>query len=258
MRVNRPSHTKRSIIIALGLLDFAMPSSAAPPYSLPGDFVFLRDIDPTIQQDMRYATSNNFTGKPLPGYDGAECVLRQGAADRLRRVQQELAKQNLSLKVFDCYRPTRAVVAMARWAHDGTSGVATKNYFPREQKNTLFARAYIASRSGHSLGTTVDLTLADLTAGTVANADTRLRAACDAPAGQRGSADGIDMGTSFDCFDVRSWTENTEVTDEQRRWRRYLRSVMSKYGFANYALEWWHYTFRGVTANAFDFPIPKR
>jgi D-alanyl-D-alanine dipeptidase len=258
MRVKRPSYSKGAIVAALGMAGFVMPSSAAPPSSLPADFVFLRDVDPTIQQDMRYATPNNFTGSPLPGYDGAECVLRQAVADALRRVQRELAGRNLSLKVFDCYRPTRAVAAMARWAKDGTSGAATRNYFPREQKNKLFARGYIASRSGHSLGTTADLTLTELSPVTPANSDARLRAACDAPAEQRGNADGIDMGTSFDCFDVRSWTENNEVADEQRRWRRYLRSSMSKYGFSNYAQEWWHYTFRGVTGPAFDFPIPKR
>jgi zinc D-Ala-D-Ala dipeptidase len=258
MRVKRHNYSKASLVIALGLAGLAMPSNAAPPSSLPGDFVFLRDVDPTIQQDMRYATPNNFTGAPLPGYDGAECVLRQAAAEALRRVQRELASRNLSLKVFDCYRPTRAVAAMARWANDGKSGAATRNHFPREQKSKLFARGYIASRSRHSQGTTIDLTLVDLSAPTPANPDTRLRAACDAPAAQRGNADGIDMGTSFDCFDVRSWTENSEVADEQRRWRRYLRSIMSKYGFSNYAQEWWHYTFRGVTGHAFDFPIPKR
>lgn len=256
MRAKRPCYIKQSIVIGLALV--GTPSSAAPPSSLPGDFVFLRDIDPTIQQDLRYATANNFTGKPLPGYDGAECVLKQAVADALRRVQQELAKQNLSLRVFDCYRPTRAVAAMARWAHDGTPGTATRNYFPREQKSALFARGYIASRSGHSLGTTVDLSIAELSPAMPANTEARLRAACNAPAEQRGNADGIDMGTSFDCFDVRSWTDNNEITEEQRRWRRYFRSIMSKYGFSNYSKEWWHYTFRGATGTAFDFPIPKR
>jgi D-alanyl-D-alanine dipeptidase len=257
MRVKRPGYSKGAIVVALGMVGFAMPPNAAPLSSLPADFVFLRDVDPTIQQDMRYATPNNFTGAPLPGYDGAECVLRQPVADALRRVQRELASRNLSIKVFDCYRPTRAVAAMARWANDGTSG-ATRNYFPREQKSKLFARGYIASRSRHSQGTTIDLTLVDLSAPTPANSDPRLRAACDAPAAQRGNADGIDMGTSFDCLDMRSSTENDEVTGDQRRWRLYLRSVMNRQGFSNYSREWWHYTFRGVTGAAFDFPIPKR
>jgi D-alanyl-D-alanine dipeptidase len=258
MGAKRPGHATCAFVIALGMAGLMSPAAAAPPSSLPADFVFLRDVDPTIQQDMRYATPHNFTGAPLPGYDGAECVLRQPVAEALRRVQRELASRNLLLKVFDCYRPTRAVAAMARWAKDAASGAATANYFPREQKNKLFARGYIASRSGHSLGTTIDLTLVDLSAPTSVNSDARLRAACDAPAALRGNADGIDMGTSFDCFDVRSSTENSEITDGQRRWRFYLRGVMSKYGFSNYAKEWWHFTFRGMNGAAFDFPIPKR
>ena len=195
--VRRGQHSRRKLrAICAGIASVAAASvcSAAPPSSLPADLVFLRDVDPTIQQDIRYATPNNFTGKPLPGYDGAECVLKKPVAEALRRAQQELAGRNLSLKVFDCYRPTRAVTAMARWANDGTSGEATRNYFPRTPKNTLFARGYIASRSGHSLGTTIDLSIVDLSTTAPEKPNTALRAACDAPATQRGNADGNRYG----------------------------------------------------------------
>src|SRR5689334_9090392 len=98
------------------LLAAALVLAAIPAYArdmLPPGFVYLRDIDPTIVQDIRYATSDNFTGHPLPGYGAGECILRREAAEALRRVQAELAPEKLSLKVYDCYRPTRAVRAMA-------------------------------------------------------------------------------------------------------------------------------------------------
>src|SRR5215470_19722267 len=110
----------RSLYYALALtlpLLLAAPASARD--MLPPGFVYLRDVDSSIVQDMRYATADNFTGHPLPGYGAAECVLRREAADGLKRVQADLARENLSLKVYDCYRPTRAVRAMEAWAHDG-------------------------------------------------------------------------------------------------------------------------------------------
>ena len=126
---------------------------------LPPGFVYLRDVDSSIAQDMRYATSDNFTGRPLPGYGAGECILRREAADALKLVQADLAKENLGLKVYDCYRPTRAVRAMAAWAHDGDDSATTKRFYPELQKRNLFRLGYIAAQSKHSTGTTVDLTL---------------------------------------------------------------------------------------------------
>src|ERR1043165_7823883 len=92
--------------------------SAAHAQSLPGDFVYLRDIDPGIIQDVRYATSNNFVGRPLAGYNAGECVVKREVGLRLKAVQQELAAQNLSLKMFDCYRPARASLDMVKWSQN--------------------------------------------------------------------------------------------------------------------------------------------
>ena len=119
---------------------------------LPGDFVYLRDVDPTIIQDIRYATSNNFTGRRLSGYDAPECVVKRGLGLRLKVVQQELAKQNLSLKMFDCYRPTRAVADMVSWAHRGKETAAEHRYMPALSKADLFRLGYVATHSGHSTG----------------------------------------------------------------------------------------------------------
>src|SRR5947207_13295927 len=116
--------------------------------SLPGGFAYLRDIDPTIIQDIRYAGSNNFVGRPLRGYKAAECVVKRGVGLALQRVQQELALQKLSLKMLDCYRPARAVADMVAWARDGQETPAQKRYNPAISKKDLFRLGYIAEHSG--------------------------------------------------------------------------------------------------------------
>ncbi|MGC2114153.1 MAG: M15 family metallopeptidase, partial [Pseudolabrys sp.] len=133
--MNRPLHFP--LLLALLL---ATPAHARG--MLPPGFVYLRDVDNTIAQDIRYATADNFTGRPLPGYNAAECVLRREAAEALKRVQADLAKENLGLKVYDCYRPTRAVRAMAAWSHDGEDSPATRRFYPSLHKRNLFALGY--------------------------------------------------------------------------------------------------------------------
>src|SRR5665648_404470 len=121
----------------VALLALSGPAAAAE--RLPAGFVYLRDVDPSIAQDMRYAGPDNFTGRPLPGYGAPECVLRRSVAQALAQVQADLARENLSLKVYDCYRPTRAVRAFMRWASDGARDAPTKRFFPALEKRTLFA-----------------------------------------------------------------------------------------------------------------------
>ncbi|MGN1287765.1 MAG: M15 family metallopeptidase, partial [Bradyrhizobium sp.] len=117
---------------------------------LPGDFAFLRDIDPTIIQDIRYAGANNFMGRPIAGYDAAECVVKREVGLRLKAVQRELARQKLSLKMFDCYRPARAVADMVAWSRNGKETAAERRYNPAFSKADLFRLGYIATHSGHS------------------------------------------------------------------------------------------------------------
>jgi len=227
---------------------------------LPPGFVYLRDIDSSIAQDMRYATSDNFTGHPLPGYAAPECVLRREAADALKSVQADLAKENLSLKVYDCYRPTRAVRAMAAWAHDGEDSEAAKRFYPALQKRNLFRLGYIAAQSKHSTGTTVDLTLIKRPPAAAAAFDPAARyGPCTGPATKRSPDNSIDMGTSFDCFDLRSYGANKEISPEQKRWRATLNAAMRRHGFANYFREWWHFSFTGAPEpRAYDFAIGPR
>ncbi len=225
--------------------------------TLPDGLVYLRDVDPSITQDMRYAGSNNFVGRPLDGYGAAECILRKDVAAALARVQMDLAGAGLSLKVYDCYRPLRAVRTMAQWANDGRSS-GTKRFYPRLQKNVLFGLGYIASHSAHSTGNTVDLTLVQVPPAPAAAFDSAAAyGPCTGPAAQRSPDTSIDMGTGYDCFDSVSSTASAGITAEQRRRRSQLVAAMAKRGFANYHREWWHFSY-GNRGPSYDVPIRPR
>jgi D-alanyl-D-alanine dipeptidase len=169
-------------------------SSYVHAQALPGGFVYLRDIDPSIIQDIRYAGANNFLGRPLAGYDSAECVVKREVGLRLKSIQQELARQNLSLKMLDCYRPARAVADMWAWAHNGKETAADKRFSPAFSKKDLFRLGYIATRSGHSTGAALDLTLVDLKADNSAAFDSsRSYADCTAEVLLRAPEGSLDM-----------------------------------------------------------------
>jgi D-alanyl-D-alanine dipeptidase len=226
--------------------------------TLPDNLVYLRDIDPTIAQDIRYASSNNFVGRPLDGYEAPECILRRDVAVALAQVQKDLAAANLGLKVYDCYRPTRAVRTMALWANDGRPGGATKRFYPKLQKNTLFGSGYIASRSAHSTGTAIDLTLVHRPREEVPPFDPAASyGACTEPVEKRSPDDSLDMGTGYDCFDVKSWTWSGGISAEQRGSRDKMLSAMRRRGFSNYQREWWHFTY-GAPYAYYDVPIRAR
>ncbi len=231
---------------------------AAAGANLPPGFVYLRAVAPDIAQDMRYASDDNFTGRPLPGYGAAECVLRREAADALARVEADLGQQGLGLKVYDCYRPTRAVAAMARWAAD-PGRQSTKRFYPKLDKRNLFALGFIASHSAHSTGTAVDLTLVRRDAKPAPPFDPHAAyGGCTAPAEARAPDNTIDMGTGFDCFDEKSFTNNGTITAEQKRWRAVLVAAMRKRGFRNYFREWWHFSYGPRPREAYDLPIGPR
>jgi zinc D-Ala-D-Ala dipeptidase len=230
--------------------------SSAGAQTLPGGFVLLRDIDPGILQDIRYAGSNNFVGRPLAGYDAAECVVKRDVGLALKRVQAELARQKLSLKMLDCYRPARAVHDMVLWAQNGRETAAERRYNPAFSKQDLFRLGYIAEHSGHSTGAAVDLTLADLAASHSAAFDpNRAYADCTAPEAARAPEGSVDMGTGYDCSDLKAHTAASSITPAQRRWRNILVAAMAKQGFVNYAKEWWHFSLPGTAGPAYDFPI---
>jgi zinc D-Ala-D-Ala dipeptidase len=255
MTIERATFVK-AIVIALVVVAFASPARAP---TMPGGFVFLRDVDPTIRQDIRYAGSNNFVGRPLAGYGAAECVVKRNVGLALKTIQQELAAQKLSLKMLDCYRPARAVHDMVVWAQNGKETPAERRYNPAFPKQDLFRLGYIAEYSGHSTGAALDLTLVDLTADNSARFDPdKAYADCTAPAAARAPEASVDMGTGYDCSDVMAHTAAKSISPAQRRWRNVLVSAMAKQGFVNYSKEWWHFSLPGGAGPAYDFPITAR
>jgi D-alanyl-D-alanine dipeptidase len=258
---DKPGHDGRgwdvkTIVVALVLLASV---SQALAQSLPGGFAYLRDIDPSIIQDIRYAGSNNFMGRPLSGYGVAECVVKREVGLALKVIQQELARQKLSLKMFDCYRPARASHDMVLWAQNGRETPAERRYNPAFSKQELFRLGYIAERSGHSTGAALDLTLVDLTADNSARFDpAKPYADCTAPVAARAPEGSVDMGTGYDCSDPKAHTAAASITPVQRKWRNLLVATMSKQGFVNYSKEWWHFSLPGAGGQAYDFPITAR
>jgi D-alanyl-D-alanine dipeptidase len=235
--------------------DFAKMEDDAQP-----SLVHLREIDASILQDIRYAGSNNFTGKPVPGYAAPECLLLRDAAEALSRVQRQLRQRNLSLKVYDCYRPRRAVRAFRAWVRDPAVVPSLKRFHPNLDKTRLIDLGYIAAVSRHSRGDAVDLTLVALPAGP-APAFMRNVAygPCNGPEKHRAPDNSVDMGTSFDCFDPSSHTAAPGLSREQARWRRVLIEAMASQGFRNYPKEWWHFTYRPERrGRSFDVPVVQR
>lgn len=237
------------------------PSAPAvtPAGGLPAPFVFLADVDPTILQDIRYAGDNNFTGKSVPGYAAAECVLTKQAAEALARVQAALRPQGLSLKVYDCYRPQRAVMSFVAWGKARDPRPATKRFFPNLRKEQLVPLGYIAEQSSHPRGVAIDLTLVKLPVASVPAFDAKATyAACTAKVEKRSPDNSVDMGTGYDCFDTLSHTANPRVAKAQRTWRQTLLSAMTKEKFENFEKEWWHYVFPSPDQTVHDFEISKR
>jgi D-alanyl-D-alanine dipeptidase len=235
------------------LVLLALPAAARE--TMPKDFVYLRDGAPAVAQEIRYATADNFTARALPGYQAGECVLRRDAALALAKVAQDLAAHHVGLKVYDCYRPERAVRAFWRWSQDHR-GDGDKRFYPNVPKSELFSLGYIASHSRHSAGTAVDLTLVPLDASPPVRPENR-NAPCTAPAEKRAPDNSLDMGTGFDCLDAKSYTRSRAVTPEQRRFRELLNTAMRKRGFRNYFREWWHYEYSSPRGY-YDFPILPR
>jgi D-alanyl-D-alanine dipeptidase len=250
---------------AIAVMGCCGSAQAREPAPLPRGFVYLSEMarpdgTPPILQDMKYAGPDNFTGARVPGYEAAECVLLRPVAEALVRAQASLVKHGLSLKVYDCYRPTRAVRSLAAWAETGGRSEPAKRFYPGLRRQALLA-GYIARHSAHAQGTTVDLTLVELPVREVPAFDGSARYGdCTGPAGARAPDTSVDMGTGFDCFDARSHTAAKGLSPEQRRWRHMLVEVMQQHGFRNYPREWWHFTFTAqrLEGIAHDFAIVPR
>jgi D-alanyl-D-alanine dipeptidase len=196
--------------------------------------VVLQEFMPDLCVDVRYAGSNNFTGQPVPGYESALLLLSRAAAEALAAVQQTLAVAGLACKVFDAYRPQRAVDHFLAWTRSADDPGIKQRYYPALAKRDLFRLGYLVRNSSHSRGSTVDLTLVDSR-----------------------STEELDMGTAFDFFDERSRPDSLLVSAQQRANRCLLRSVMGSHGFLPLAEEWWHFTLQDEPwpDTAFDFVV---
>jgi len=220
-------------------------------------FVEIREVIPDIILDLRYLTNHNFLGVPVDGYESEKCYITEAAADSLAKVQAELRKFNLSLKIYDAYRPQRAVDHFVRWAKNLSDTLTKKEFYPTVNKSNLFTDGYIAEKSGHSRGSTIDLTIVPIPLPSQPEFDFENQCECFESTEKRFKDNSIDMGTGFDCFNELSHTENPALNPQQRANRLLLKSLMDKYGFKNLAEEWWHFTLRAepFPKTYFDFEI---
>ncbi|MFH8801443.1 M15 family metallopeptidase [Streptomyces sp. NPDC017936] len=260
--MTRLSSAVRGVVTALAaLLTVTVASATARAHTgptAPAGFVALRSVDPTILQEMRYFTPHNFVGARIDGYRRPLCILTRPAAQALHRAQTKLLRQGYTLKVYDCYRPQRAVNHFVRWAQDLDDEAMKAEFYPNVDKSRLFEDGYIAEKSGHSRGSTVDLTLVKLPARpTPPYVPGKPLVPCHAPQDERFPDNSVDMGTGFDCFDTLSHTLDPRVQGEQRANRLLLKSTLEELGFVNLAEEWWHYTFKPepYPDTYFDFPV---
>ena len=201
---------------------------------LPEGFIYLDNIAPTIRVELRYLSNNNFIGKPINGYKSNCIVTTAKTAKSLKKIQQELLKKDLSLKIFDAYRPQQAVNHFVKWARVLNDTLMKKEYYPNVPKSELFIRGYIASKSGHSRGSTVDLTIIETNTGKE-----------------------LDMGSTYDFFGVESHPFHKEISKKQKENRMLLRKIMLANSFKPYENEWWHFTLKNepFPKNYFNFSI---
>ena len=227
------------------------------PQNIPNGFVEIREVIPDIILDLRYLTSHNFLGVPVDGYQAEKCYITKDAADSLAKVQAELKIFNLSLKIYDAYRPQRAVDHFVRWAEAISDTLTKKEFYPTVDKSRLFIDGYIAEKSGHSRGSTVDLTIVPIPLPLQPAFDINDQCECYKPKEKRFKDNSLDMGTGFDCFNELSHTNNPNLSPQQRANRLLLKSLMDKYGFRNLAEEWWHFTLKNepFPKTYFDFVI---
>lgn len=263
MPMSRLSAVLRTLALPLTALlaVSAAPAPAAhaePEPRPPKEFVALSDVDPTILQEMRYFTRHNFTGHRVDGYRRPVCLLTRPAAEALHRAQRVLLRKGYTLKVYDCYRPQRAVNDFVAWAKDLGDERMKAEFYPQVDKSRLFLDGYIAEKSGHSRGSTMDVTLVRLPARpTRPYVPGEPLVPCYAPKGVRFPDNSVDMGTGYDCFDTLSHTLDPRIDGRRRANRLLLKSTLEGAGFVNLKEEWWHYTLRDepFRDTYFDFPV---
>jgi len=216
------------------LLLFAVSAVAQ---GLPEGFVYVDEYIPNAVVELRYYSKDNFMGCQAEGYRSPRCILTEKAANALKNVQAELKNFGLGIKIFDAYRPQRAVNHFVRWAKNLSDTLMKAKYYPEVEKRSLFKKGYIADKSSHSRGRTVDLTLVNKAHGE--------------------EPQELDMGTGFDFFGPQSWPTYLLISAQARAHRMLLQQIMVENGFVPYFAEWWHFTLKNepFPDQYFDFPI---
>ena len=226
---------RNNIILLAQILLFSPACHANQNNShLPDGFVYIEQITPGIKTDLRYYAGHNFVGKRITGYLEPKCILTKEAAIALDSAQKNLEQFGLGLKIFDAYRPQRAVNNFIEWASDLEDIKMKSEFYPDVKKENLFIEGYIADKSSHSRGSTVDITIIDLKSNTE-----------------------LDMGSGYDFFGPESWPDFADISELQRSNRMLLQLIMMKHGFNPYPKEWWHFTLQNepFPDTYFDFPI---
>ena len=224
---------------------------------LPHGFINIKHVIPTIQVAVRYYTRNNFVGRRISGYQAPICLLTKQAATALKEVQNKLIPMRLSLKAYDCYRPQKAVNDFIHWAKDYNETQMKTEYYPKVNKQDLFKKGYIAYRSGHSRGSTVDLTIVPLYSDIPIYNPKREQIACTAPKILRSPDNSLDFGTGFDCFSPVSHPNYENLSPQIKANKLLLRTLMIDAGFRPLNTEWWHFTLQKepYPNTYFNFPV---
>ncbi|MGN0001822.1 MAG: M15 family metallopeptidase [Sphingobacterium composti] len=220
--------------ISLLFLFINLFSFAQTKRDLPKGYVYLTEYIPHLSVDMKYFSNHNFVGRKIDGYKSSKVILTERASLAVQKIEKELNKEGLGLKVFDAYRPQKAVNHFKRWAKDIKDTLMRQEFYPRVDKRDLFKKGFIASKSGHSRGSTIDLTIIDLK-----------------------TKKELDMGVAFDFFGEESGHDYMKLTNIQKQNRIKLKKIMEKYGFRAYSKEWWHYTYNDepFKDKYFDFDV---
>jgi len=226
--------------------------------SLPSGFVYLHDIIPDIQVSLRYASEENFMGCVVNGYFSNVSIITKAAALGLQQAQK-LAKENgYELVIYDSYRPQKSVDHFIKWSDDPNDPQTKKDhYYPRTNKADAFNLGYIARKSGHTRGSTIDLTIIPI-GKRVLNPLVAIKRTLNDNSTILFLDDGtVDMGSSFDLFDEASYTNSTLINENHQQMRMLFKNIMEKVGFINYQKEWWHYTLKNepFPDTYFDFDI---
>ena len=198
------------------------------------DFVFVDEVIPGVRWDAKYATWDNFTGRPVDGYVANRIVGTRALCAALERARETATSLGFGLLLWDGYRPQRAVDCFLRWSKQSEDGRTKPRHYPNIDRSEMFEKGYVAAKSGHSRGSTVDLTLYHLATGEL-----------------------VSMGGDFDLMDPISHHGAQGITQVEARNRQYLCYIMEACGFVSYDWEWWHYTLKHepYPNTYFDFPI---